>query len=54
MFLSPIAKLCITLLKIMFLKLFCRVSFIFGLTAMIAGIVGVPLGSFLGQRLRVK
>ena len=30
----------------------CSVSYIFGLTAMLAGLLGVPLGSFLGQRLR--
>ena len=31
----------------------CRVSYIFGLIAMLAGLVGVPLGSFLGQKLRL-
>ncbi|KAK2723462.1 hypothetical protein QYM36_001956 [Artemia franciscana] len=31
-----------------------QVSFVFGLLAMIAGITGVPLGSFAGQRLRVR
>ncbi|XP_057372621.1 protein spinster-like isoform X1 [Daphnia carinata] len=30
------------------------VSYIFGLIAMIAGLLGVPLGSFLGQKLRVR
>lgn len=30
------------------------VSFIFGLIAMLAGLLGVPLGSFLGQKLRVR
>jgi len=30
-----------------------EVSYIFGLIAMLAGLVGVPLGSFLGQKLRL-
>lgn len=30
------------------------VSYIFGLIAMLAGLLGVPLGSFLGQKLRVR
>ncbi|EFX66564.1 hypothetical protein DAPPUDRAFT_229380 [Daphnia pulex] len=30
------------------------VSYIFGLIAMIAGLLGVPLGSFFGQKLRVR
>lgn len=31
-----------------------KVSFIFGAVAMMAGIVGVPLGSIAGQKLRIK
>ena len=30
------------------------VSYIFGLIAMLAGLLGVPLGSFLGQKLRLR
>ena len=39
---------------VFFFVFLCRVSYIFGLIAMLAGLVGVPLGSFLGQKLRVR
>ena len=35
-------------------RLVRSVSYIFGLIAMLAGLMGVPLGSFLGQKLRLK
>ena len=34
--------------------MYSSVSKIFGLIAMMAGLLGVPLGSFLGQKLRVR
>ena len=33
---------------------YCRVSFIFGIITVIAGITGVALGSFLSQKLRTR
>lgn len=41
-------------LFVVFFFLCLSVSYIFGLIAMIAGLLGVPLGSFLGQKLRVR
>lgn len=35
-------------------SVFVSVSYIFGLIAMLAGLLGVPLGSFLGQKMRIN